>query len=498
MADQTNQGIFQQFGVSPLTREEQIAAKTGARGQAAIDRSQGRSGAGGLFGALLGQKLRPSKLTSIEDQRATAATEAKKKFDELRNANPDKFTKMTQEQKSNTFQQMMANELIIAGDTQTGTAMGAQLAGKRRAQREQQLELDKLDIEVDNDEVNLERNRIDLAEDQRGKMVTVYPVESNDPNSGFDVFVRPDGVKVNEAGEVVEPGTVSLVRPMRDPKEGFKNRRFTANELGVSDKEQGEIRTQSGSIQAQARAALQIHEALKDSIGINGTVDIMDGTGKVTGAVTKVVDTLGGMARLAGRTLTVTQDGSDDAKALLQGDTLGGATKYARDNFKWFSDNLGHLAPTGDAQARAKFYSAVVRLTYAQARAHEPTARTLSDNDFKNAMTVVAGNLSNPESFRQVMIGNIAENVAALEDRRLDLGGGLPADHENNVWSKILQPAGQKRFADTLAQFNEAYSQPFGTAAVPGPGLTGGITPTQPGEANASGAVDIGGGFTLQ
>ena len=132
---------------------------------------------------------------------------------------------------------------------------------------------------------------------------------------------------------------------------------------------------------------------------------------------------------------------------------------------------FGDLVPESlrnSGTQRAEYYATLTQLVYARARTNEPGARQLSDADFKNAMMGLAGTASDPETFRQVMMGNIVSDWQNFNDKFLALPD--PVRNQNMVISR----AGQANYEDTFVEFAQQFAgDSFGTAAAPSSALTG-------------------------
>jgi hypothetical protein len=148
----------------------------------------------------------------------------------------------------------------------------------------------------------------------------------------------------------------------------------------------------------------------------------------------------------AGKNLT----GKGSAMAYAKAN-MNSLDEFAKQNGVW--DIIPPNIREND-RARQEYYATLTQIVYARARANEPGARQLSDNDFKNAMMGLAGATNDPEAFRRVMYGNVMEDVRATR-----LAYGLMPD-------RLQQPGvilGSRGLADWEKDINAFYDE-FGGA----------------------------------
>lgn len=483
-----DQGFLESFGLTNLTTEELGLQRGRARARAAGDeasqRARGRSQStqiasrlGGIVGSKASEFFNPDALVSNPEQRRIEAVQAAQQRVSDASARNPKLQNLPNEAKQNVFQQILADELAQRGEVSLGLQVGADLEQKRRSQEAQRIELRKLGISEDRQSAALEAERNSLTRDRRGEVTTVFPVGSDDPNSGQTAFIQNDGTAVTPEGETIPLGEFVITRPVTD-----RRGKLTAADFGVSKKEQSDFRKQASSVMSQARGAIQMADILQESADQPQGITIMDGTGKASTAVSKTLEVLGGIANETGASLRVT-----DAAGREKGNLAlpGAASNFIDDNFAEIDNQLIDLVPAPlrkTAELRARYYSTLTRITYEQARAQEPGARQLSDADFKNALAVMAANAADPEAFRQVMIGNMNSNVEKFNDQATMLGEAFPL---------IMKPGGIKRFDDVMNQFNTRFAEPFGSPTQPGPGLSD--LPTPPTQVAPGGTVQVGG-----
>lgn len=481
MANQQFQGLLQQFGLPQMSEEEILAQRNKARLKEALGNID-VSGAprierdfrkiGQKVGSALGIKANPSELSPDEQAKADAVAAATAKFEEKRTEDPGLANDPIRNQLE--YQKLLAEELIQRGDVATAVQIVTATEQQRKAVEKQDLELEKLGLDIEGRRTqnratlfNTEKNEFVF---KRGELTTVYPKGSSDPNAGFTAYIsNEDGSAIGLDGSSVPLGEYTTVRP-QSPKTGRAGGRpITPGDLGVPDSEAKGIRDQARAAMRQVDASLVMKEAMEESIlGEDGSVNILGAQGGISNGFVKIVDTLQGLARQIGGSVEIT-NGAGKGRDLAK---PGSSMAYVRSNWKELDEDLAQFVPENlrnDSRAREKFYSAMVQAAFAKARAQEPGARQLSDEDFKRAVAAMAGATTDPESFREITFGNIMQDVTAVKDGLAVLPDGVSPD-------MIIGERGFKAFNEKITRFEEEFGPQagsFGTAANPGPGLTG-------------------------
>jgi hypothetical protein len=441
-----------QFG---LGVQAQMQSIDNQRGLSPAERDARKVGA--IFGNFFGSRLAET-VTDDETRNITAVQAAQGKLQALQKVQPGLTGELAQEK----FQQILAGELQRVGSVEKSLEVGKAATQAMRARRTQELELKRLGISTERDEIARDLDKGKATRDLRGQVNPIWPKGATREDEAVMGFLQNDGTVVDSNGQEYPLGEFSIYPP---PKQEGTGRKLTANDLGISDREQKEIRDQVASIGAMARGAVDMRDALAEAAASGKGINIMDGTGKVTGVVTKALEIFSGVSRNIGATLEVV-----DADGRSQGDLSQGpaADRHTKKNFAEIDKVLFDLVPENLRRSeitRAKYYSALTRITYAQARSNEPGARQLSDEDFRRSLVQMAGNASDPEAFRGVMENNMKEAVNAMDMRTKIIG-------EDRMELIVAKP-GMNAMRKELARFDAAFSSDFGSAAEPSEALTG-------------------------
>lgn len=414
------------------------------------------------IGSILGGTGRDT-VSDDEEKRLNAVQTAQQRFKEASERNPA-LNALDGQKKQNIFQKILADELAGQGEIALGLEIGANLEQKRNAQQLQREELKQAGIATERGQTAAELDANELIANRRGKITTVFPKGSTDPNDGLTAFIQNDGTAVAADGNPIPLGDYTILRPQGLGKDGKFRDRITPSEAA-------KVRAQQRAISQQMKAGLQMKSALQEAITSDGKVNIMDGAGALTTGTVKVLDGLRAIASQIGGAVDVIDENGRSQGRLDSGPA---ASRYAKDNFDELDSRLSELTPAnirGNARAREKFYSALIQMTYAQARAQEPGARQLSDADFKNALAGLAGSTSDPESLREVLMGSIDRNFSDFDLWRKQLGP--------EVYRKVVGESADDTFNADLATFREQFGTDFGSAQNPGAGLTEQVIPDQ-------------------
>lgn len=394
-------------------------------------------------------------------------------------------------QKSRYYRRILAEEAMRAGLPEIGMPLFKQVSEEHEASEKQRLELEKLEIGIDTEKLNQEKKILDIEKEKLGrgknKFTTIYPVGSSNPNSGRLAWIREDGSAEVEPGQYISLGKYTTTRPQRPPKaDGGKE---TSVKDMYTPSELAKLRTQMRDVMSQMRASLRIVDVMKESMSSTGSIDILGAAGSTSSFVTKVVDEVSAMARVinkaAGRPnpsgLTIEGSGSlpfVDDDVTLDG-TLESAAEYAAG---WTDGDQWVPAAIRKDETQARRYKAtLVNLAYAVARSEEPGNPRLSDDDFKRNLEQIASSTTNPETLRRVLLDRIN---ASAEDFNVFMKQITP-----EVRRKSLAPAALEEYEALTAEFEDVFSRPFGTAAHPGPGLTG--------KPDQNSSKDLGDGFSV-
>lgn len=472
MATNSFSGIFEQLGIDTRTQEQILASRVKARRlareEALIKTPERFAGehasrrAGQQLGDTIGKRFGggAGQLEPDEQRTVDAMAEAQVEFEKqkAKGAYEDELAE------GEGLQGEIANALIRAGDPR-GVALAQQLNEQARARQEDEDSHVSAGLKDEIAQQVIDRGK-------RGKRATVVPQGSVDPADAVDVFIDPiTGAAQTANGVEFDMGDYTTYIP----KQFKAGRPLTAGDLGVPDIEAKALRQRSNSIQQQMRGAVRMKRALAKSIGEDGGVNIMDGSGKATTVVTKTLDFLSSTARQVEQaardigiiTKPILSDG-DFAGKNLQNPII--AKRFAKtlvgtdEQQSAFDIAMGDLVPKNlrkNATQRAVYYATLTQMVYARARTNEPGARQLSDADFRNAMVGLAGTVSNPEAFRQVMLGNIEADVQGMIDAITQLPDLVRTQH------MVISKAGMDRFNDQLADFRLEFGEDFGTAPDP-------------------------------
>jgi hypothetical protein len=465
----TGRGFLADLGLTDLNEEQASLAKQRAQfglgvqeAIASIDNQTGISPAerdarkvGAIFGNFFGSRkvLGGGQLDDEEKSGIAAVQAAQEKLKELKRVTPG----MSQELESEKFKQILAGELAMVNLTQQSIEVGKAAQQEFRARRTQEIELKRLGIAADRDGIAKKLDQGKATRELRGQVNPIWPKGATREDEAVMGFMQNDGTVVGQDGQTFDLGQYSIFPPPVPRGNGLP---ATANDLGISDREQKEIRDQVAAVGAMARGGLAMRDALAEASQAGDGVNIMDGTGTLTGGFVKILEVIGGIGRQIGATLDVVSADGEKSQGNLA--TGGSAAKYVAENFTEIDGRLLNLVPDNlrnSEVSRAKYYSALTRITFAQARANEPGNRVLSDEDFKRSLVQMAGNASDPDAFRQVMNGNMKEAVEALDLRNKIIG--------EDRMKLIVSPAGIELMNKELATYRRAFKDEFGTAADP-------------------------------
>lgn len=489
MANNQFTGLLQQYGLPGISeqelamhrRQEQIRQRIAGANQpnaGVVPADQPFYDLGEKLGILVGNKLSPAPdpVSQAEKLQIAAVADATARF-EQQQALAQESESYDPGRAQAEYEKLVGEALLRRGQVDKGAQMVSNAQQRLMALEKQRKELVKLGLENTETGVDIETKVFDLEKNkfmlERGESGTVWPKGSRDPNSGVTAFIDPRTGAAMVAGPngpeaAFELGEYTSVRPSRDPQEprgggegGTRARDF------VTPRELSRIREMPQNLTRQMRVAVRMRQALADSVSENGTVDILSTTGAATRGFVSTIDNLTGVARNFGRTLSLT-DGAGKGRELSRAKD---ASAYTRRNLAEFDRNLKQYVPAeirNDKKNRERWYAAMVQLTYARARAEEPGARQLSDEDFKRALAGVAASTTSPETFQRVTFENVLTDIQSVQDAALMLPEGVGR-------GVIMSEAAWEHFENEVEAFRDVFDPErvgtFGSQTAPGEAL---------------------------
>lgn len=433
MADNDIMGVGEQYG---LFSPRQLAQQRGRRNIQAAQES-----VGGLFrdpweamaaniGAGVGSALADKYAGPGEDEQRMGAiyTSANNKFQQYKQAGL--YEGLAPEEEALEYERMLAKEASAAGDNALAAKIGMSYAQKQAALRAQKLELKKLGIATDvaEKEANVWDKRYQT--EQYGKEQTYFvPSPDGDISNATTVFGQ-----LNENGEIVDPeGNVLAPRgftfdqamQLRDRqlkalKEG-KTKAFDLKDFkdiyGASNMAKAREQMMSG------KASLELAEDMAGSIsdmldaGISPEAS-MGWAGSVVDMTNNIKSFFTGVQGAFIPEWGITN--APSSKSMEQGERLYGSLDEAIKD----GDYTSYVqVPDGMVAKEAAVYkSRIVELAYAVARAQEPGARQLSDNDFRNALRVIGASSGNPATLANTLMELSMRNHRKIDDTWRSVG----------------------------------------------------------------------------
>jgi hypothetical protein len=487
-------GLLEQYGLPTTPAEELLKQRQLGRRQEIINMPGSNGGkpsgddmAWRQLGIMVGSKLGWEKASTLtqEEQAQYAVTEgAQERFNALRNDSPELWRGMSAEDKALTYRRFLADAAEEAGLGDLATTMNEDYVRAYNSHIREKLEQQKMGIDVDDSVEQLTQRRIDNALKNRiAGSGPIYVPFSDDPNSSVLATWDNDGVATyrdpRTGREVtVRPGEYTTARPI----EGAKAKDRTVKPAATPSAQQL-MRDTAVSLVAQLDVAEVFWETMSNAVEEFGTVDFLSVAGGVANVTQKLVDNVSALARL-----TKGVAGSDYLPFLdHNNEQVGHLNVYNQSSIDQFLKKKNYLARDMDNmwaqmernprllaahRSREEWQANVIRLAYARARAREPGARQLSDNDIRYAMAELGAATTDPESFRRVMMQGLGGDI---QKWRNDMHF-TPQEIKDAAFA----PGSLQRMEDRIQRFYDRYGDPdqprsahpnFGTAGQPGPGL---------------------------
>lgn len=412
--------------------------------------SQSAGALGGMLAGAIGKRFAPPTLTPEEQARTGAIASATERTNKWRLDNPNASV----EDIGLITTKHMGEELLRNGDMQ-GLQFAQAWAQQERAKRQSDLEITKLEGEVEDAQVERDFWRV------KNTLRTVWPTDPEFGDEGFEAFLTENGdaVYLDEQGK---EQTLTRGQYTRyDPKQPYANSRnggrLKPADLGWTPTQMGTVRALGVNIPRTAAALMNMQNALKSDVERSGTVELLGTSGKINSWVDDTVSSFSALARSVGNFFTV------DGKNLSSEDS---AMKYVAENPELIEAMSVHMPDTVKATtlSKARWTAAAVRLAFSNGQSLEPGQRNMSDQDFRIQLETTGALTTDPEAFRQISVMNFKDawdNYQMFYDTAPE-----------EIQTMIMAPAGAAKIAQARADFDSSFAQPFGTAGKPGTGLT--------------------------
>lgn len=478
-------GGFGQFGVpDTLTQEELLQQRQQERIQNALRSAQQSAGrtpgeqqlaqGGALIGA--GIKNFFSKKKDISPQEALlfkTREEAKAEFKAREKSG--QFEDMSIERKAIERQRIMSEVAAENGLSDMASQLAIQSAqasfALNKAETEQKiLEQDFRAGEIKEDRDTLE---LDIRGEDRDRLLAgqtggfVVP----DANGKYNFTGQPDVVtgEVGPDGRLdngkIDLGTSfltikeyeQLAKRIQDIKGGGAGDEGTLRQRRKDFlsalPEKKAFREQMGAMNVQLQIMNRVGDLVNEFLDAgNDPRQILDKAGGIANFVDQVKDTIIGVGKTF-KFRTSIGDATDE-KVLDFNDLDPSNEKFQ----ELYGDiEIALPADLDDtAQAAAEYKSMIVQLAYATARANEPGARQLSDNDFRNALKEIGADAADPGKLINTVMRNLGRKVENFgETAKLvkEIGDEFRVDGETIIFGNRL-PDFNRRIGETNTSFD--------------------------------------------
>ena len=477
-----------------MRRTEQLANNMKLYGQGSNLATQQAAQAGAMFGTIFGSMASPQKLTAAEERQQkifSGATELQK----ARKSDPA-FAEMDAEDQQLAYAEDLAQSMADAGETAQAAEIAINVAQRRETKKKAALEYTKLENDIDAQDLDY---TVKLA-DNRRKNAGEYGAFVPRGEGGYDfTSENPELVsgKVDEDGQLIkDDGTkvrsyLSLddytklkkeVAAMR--KAGGAGDTTAATKLflkliGESERKERRVAQQATFQQVQIMNGVADAMERQMAKGLDPAA-MLDGTGKVIDFATNLQSTI---KAIGGAIFNV---------PIMNGDQV-----VAADSQGWISKNSDFLKeairlPPGMEEAgseAANYRAAVAELAFATGRANEPSAKQLSDHDYKVSLTQIGANAADPEKLRQVIMYNLTRKMAthALDvEQAGDIAEEAGLAREKGI-AMIYGGETHQRFIDEVGKVQKRYEGLAGTLAQDKAKRNAVTTGGMPGAPNAQG-----------
>lgn len=403
-------GLFAQLGATfdpeaEVRRQRQEGVQRALSlvgGQFSNPGVQGAANIGALIGAGMGGV---PGLTEQQKQAELIKKETQDAYSKWEQDNPD----ASEYDKAVAFNRSFATSAFRNGRGDVAAPLLQQIDQERRAREQQDKNLQLLGLNIDRSTYELDRLRNPF---KRDTLQTIYKFGERDPMKGVTAYIDPEGNAILGDGSVIPMGEYTMDRPL-DPNRGGGS--GGAGRTLPNKSEQEKYRQQANALFSRGEVLTEMRNVLDEMYRVAGGPTALDVSGKVVSTTDRWISAMNNVwGVVAGQTMF--EDPETGRKYELSSE--GGRARYARD----IRDDLIAAMSTdpslrerirNNAALADRYASLAIGLTYAQARANDPSGR-LSENDFKAAALQTAQDIARPDAIRMIVMGAYERAVNEL------------------------------------------------------------------------------------
>jgi hypothetical protein len=310
------------------------------------------------------------------------------------------------------YQEIIAETAFKNDLPEVGIGVLRELQDRRLSRQQQEAELEKIGYENKFDRETMD-SRVALEMYKAGKegIVQFYEPGSANPNTGSTGRLGADGTITTKDGRVLGMGDFTLDRPQWDPA------RYGGGGGGGGGGRGGQDLTPS----AEEKLRVDFANAMTMNDGLVGVLDLVKeaglvGAGNPLGMLGKTTSLVDKYTSYAEGLITMMSPTKSMPTSVLMKDANGkvidGNFQNAANRAAWAEQNMGWLRTVipnlpKKAEYANRLIAQISELAYLKAMAQEGgSTRSLSDNDYKQAMIAIGGNLNNPATLAKVLLGD--------------------------------------------------------------------------------------------
>ena len=377
----------------------------------------------GMLGAALGNALSekyggaPAIPPEIEARMKTTE-EVKRNFENWRKQNPE----ATADEITDKYQEEIATSAMRNGLSDIGIQALTQLDGRRKAREKQALELEKLGMDNQfNRETFQARKTKELIEAGKAGVVQIYPIGTDNPNTGVAGVYNPaDGsvtfTDANGKPQKVYGGEYTLDRPQWDP------RRYNQGGGGGGGSEF--LKSEERDLRRDVASLNSLNDSYTAVFDLLDEAEKM-GAGPVQGRFGKLLSATNSWLGFAEQLATATNPikGTMPTSTMTNSDgttmdftSSSGRKAWTDRNRHWLRKNLPNLPEK--AELADQYIALMTELAYAKALTLEGgSVRSLSDNDFKQSMKSIGMHLNDPRALASILTADADRAYGRLHNK---------------------------------------------------------------------------------
>lgn len=431
------------------------------------------------IGAMLGGAIIGNRAKDEDTKRAQVALDAQAAFDAWKQTTPG----ATAADQSLQYQKFLGEAAFRNGFADIGSSIMARYDEGMANRKMRDMQFEKLGYDLTESKAKASIADYGATHQKwrwgQAEFENVFPMGSDDPNSGQRMRIDDEGNAVDRHGNIIyREGEWTSIRP-EAVTSGTSSKGGKARSFKLTDSEAGQLRARQEAAQSMSSAAMRVDDLLRETVARGGKEqDVLGIPGQIAASANKIAFTIDGVMNNVGDMLGVPRGQVEVEIDEVDKKTGKKRTVMARDTAsleKYYGDEINNVVQKYLPNLNAKAANAdlirqqVLVIAGAIMRTREPGNSRFSDNDFKHSLELAGASLVDPQILRDTLRERVAEAYQSYDRARKQ----VPQEFWGEIWSEesiASAEADRKAFFDRFGQPGSGGPAPrpvSGTASSP-------------------------------